>query len=121
MLDGSWHEHDPFDLLDSVHECIEGTIEEIEAMGYSRDDVKGIGITNQRETTLLWDRRTGQPCCNAIVWDDSRTTGVLHRFQKKLETEGIILEGSDLDLDLEGVVEDGGVKKLMGAQGIKEL
>lgn len=95
-------------------------------MGYSRDDVKGIGITNQRETTLLWDRETGQPMCNAIVWDDSRTTAVLHRFQKKLESEGIVLEGSDLELELEGLVVDqhaggGERKRLMGAQGIKEL
>ena len=118
----SWHEHEPFDLLDSVYECIEGTIEEIEELGYSRDDVKGIGITNQRETTLLWDRQTGQPVHNAIVWDDSRTTAELHRFQRKLDSEGIILEGSDLELTLEGVEErEDGSKRLMGAQGIKEL
>ena len=96
-------------------------------MGYAREDVKGIGITNQRETTLLWDRATGQPMSNAIVWDDSRTTAVLHRFQKKLENEGIVLEGSDLELELEGVVVDqlaeggGERKRLVGAQGIKEL
>lgn len=65
--------------------------------------------------------------CNAIVWDDSRTTAVLHRFQKKLENEGIVLEGSDLELELEGVVVDqlaergGERKRLVGAQGIKEL
>ena len=105
-----------------MYECIEGTIEEIEELGYSRDDVKGIGITNQRETTLLWNRETGQPVHNAIVWDDSRTTPELHRFQRKLETEGIILEGADLELTLEGVVEgEDGTNRLMGAQGIKEL
>jgi glycerol kinase len=94
-------------------------------MGYSRDDVKGMGITNQRETTLLWDRHTGEPMCNAIVWDDARTAGEVHKFQKKLDEEGIILEGDDLIgvEDMEGVLDGPkpGTKILKGSSGIKQL
>jgi len=46
------------------------------------------GITNQRETTVAWDRNTGQPLCRAIVWDDGRTREVVDQFTKKLDEEG---------------------------------
>lgn len=112
------------DLLDSVYDCIEGAVEEIESMGYKRSDVKAFGITNQRETTMLWDRETGQPCCNAIVWDDARTAGEIHRLQRKLDSEGITLVGDDLKLKLEGIEDhatEKGKKVLKGSEGIKEL
>lgn len=62
------------------------------------------GITNQRETTLCWSRETGNPLCNAVVWDDARTNGVVRAFEKKLEEEG--LEIDDEDEPLEGVPEE---------------
>ena len=46
------------------------------------------GITNQRETTVAWDRNTGQPLCRSIVWDDGRTREVVDQFTKKLDEEG---------------------------------
>lgn len=47
------------------------------------------GITNQRETTVVWSRKTGKPICRAIVWDDSRTKKTVSDFAYKLETVGI--------------------------------
>ncbi|TPX30068.1 glycerol kinase [Synchytrium microbalum] len=68
-----WAEHDPLVILETVTRCIEKTFTKLEAQGYHRSDVKGIGITNQRETTVVWDKRTGKPLHNAIVWLDART------------------------------------------------
>ncbi|KAK4453888.1 glycerol kinase [Podospora aff. communis PSN243] len=68
-----WHEHEPLELLASVEECIEGAMRKFTEMGFSKDDIKSIGITNQRETTVVWDSVTGEPLYNAIVWPDTRT------------------------------------------------
>ena len=48
-----------------------------------------IGITNQRETTVAWSRKTGKPLCKAIVWTDSRTKNTVAHFEQKLKTTGI--------------------------------
>ncbi|WP_068087240.1 glycerol kinase GlpK [Polycladidibacter stylochi] len=65
-----WVEHNPQDLLSSViHSCNEA----IAASGRAAGDIAAIGITNQRETTVIWDRHTGEPVYNAIVWQDRRT------------------------------------------------
>lgn len=58
------------------------------------------GITNQRETTLCWSRTTGHPLCNAIVWDDARTNGVVRDFERKLDEEGIDIDDEDEDVSL---------------------
>ena len=47
------------------------------------------GITNQRETAVAWDRKTGKPLCNAIVWTDNRNKGLVAHFTHKLRTEGL--------------------------------
>ena len=47
------------------------------------------GITNQRETTVAWSRKTGKPFCKAIVWADSRTKNTVAHFEQKLKTTGI--------------------------------
>ena len=68
-----WVEHDPADLWSTTA----GTCREvIERAGLGAADVSAIGITNQRETTLVWDRKTGQPIHNAIVWQDRRTADI---------------------------------------------
>ena len=66
----AWVEHDPREIWRS--QC-ETAREALSAAGMRAEDVAAIGITNQRETTLLWDRTTGDPLCNAIVWQDRRT------------------------------------------------
>ena len=65
-----WVEHDPTDLWSTVAATARAAIEKA---GIDARDIAAIGITNQRETTLLWDRATGQPLHNAIVWQDRRT------------------------------------------------
>ncbi len=65
-----WVEHDPEEIWQSVLAVCCQALKQANAAGL---EVVGIGITNQRETTLLWDRRTGKPLYNAIVWQDRRT------------------------------------------------
>ena len=65
-----WVEHRPNDLWDSQWQTAQGVLQRA---GISACDLAGIGIANQRETTLVWDRKTGEPVYNAIVWQDRRT------------------------------------------------
>ncbi|MGO2745136.1 glycerol kinase GlpK [Microbacterium sp.] len=65
-----WVEHDPAEIWDNTTAVLG---EALEAARITAADVAAIGITNQRETTMVWDRKTGQPVCNAIVWQDTRT------------------------------------------------
>ncbi|MGD9126624.1 MAG: glycerol kinase GlpK, partial [Planctomycetia bacterium] len=65
-----WVEHDPLDIWSSQHSV---TTEAISRADLTPKDIVAAGLTNQRETTLLWDRETGQPVYNAIVWQDRRT------------------------------------------------
>src|ERR1043165_6830902 len=65
-----WVEHDPLEIWATQS----GVLHEALAKARLRiDDIAGIGITNQRETTVVWERRTGRPIANAIVWQDRRT------------------------------------------------
>lgn len=72
-----------------MNECIAQAIEKLEFLGFSASDIKCIGITNQRETVVCWDKNTGKPLCKTVVWDDARTVGVVREFQKKLDEEGL--------------------------------
>ncbi|SFR37936.1 glycerol kinase GlpK [Litoreibacter janthinus] len=66
-----WVEHDPADLWSTTAGTCRSAIERA---GITAEDIAGIGITNQRETTLVWDKSTGEPVHNAIVWQDRRTS-----------------------------------------------
>jgi glycerol kinase len=68
-----WVEHDPADIWSSTAGVCRGAIERA---GLKPGDIAAIGITNQRETTLVWDRATGEPIHNAIVWQDRRTAAL---------------------------------------------
>ena len=63
LVYNSWFEQDPYEYIASIKECIVGVVG---TEGVSVDDIKGVGITNQRETTILWDRTTGRCFYNAI-------------------------------------------------------
>jgi glycerol kinase len=65
-----WVEHDPKEIWARSSEVLD---EAMEQAGASADDIAGLGVTNQRETTVVWDRNTGEPVHNAIVWQDTRT------------------------------------------------
>jgi glycerol kinase len=73
-----WVEHDPEDLWRTALSTMRGAVAKA---GVSVDRIAAIGITNQRETTLLWDRKTGQPIAKAIVWQDRRTADICARMK----------------------------------------
>jgi glycerol kinase len=72
-----WVEHDPLEIWRNVQEVIGIALSKADI---TRHDVVGIGITNQRETTVVWDRATGKPLYNAIVWQDTRTQEIVNRL-----------------------------------------
>ncbi|KAJ5164515.1 Glycerol kinase [Penicillium coprophilum] len=78
-----WHEHDPLEIVTSVETCIEEAVQKFEAKGHSRGNIKSIGITNQRETTIVWDHETGEPLYNAIVWTDTRSQAIVAELKQK--------------------------------------
>jgi glycerol kinase len=65
-----WVEHDPKEIWARSQEVLDEALEQV---GATADDIAGLGITNQRETTVVWDRNTGEPVMNALVWQDTRT------------------------------------------------
>jgi len=74
-----WVEHDPIEILDN---CKELFFNALLAKNIKPNEIQAIGITNQRETSVLWNRKTGQPYCNAIVWQDTRTDGICNDLKK---------------------------------------
>jgi glycerol kinase len=76
-----WVEHDPREILQRVDEVVRAALEQAAA---GAGDIAAVGIANQRETTVVWDRATGEPLYNAIVWQDTRTAG----FVGELAREG---------------------------------
>jgi len=68
-----WVEHDPLEILENVQAVVKNALTH---SGYGPTDLAAIGITNQRETTVVWDRSTGKPYMNAIVWQDTRTDSI---------------------------------------------
>src|SRR5436189_3820671 len=68
-----WVEHDPRDIWSTQ---LGVAAEVLTKANIATADVAAIGITNQRETTVVWDRKTGEPICNAIVWQDRRTANI---------------------------------------------
>jgi len=76
----SYVEQKPSALLKSVEECIEAVCQKLTNDGISLDLIKGLGITNQRETTIVWDKLTGEPIYNAVVWCDARNGVQVHKL-----------------------------------------
>lgn len=61
-----WVEQDPIEILDAVYECLNQTVENLKQLAINPADIVAVGITNQRETTIVWDSQTGKPLYNAI-------------------------------------------------------
>ena len=74
-----WVEHDPYDILTSQ---LTVAVEVLTRAGVRPRDVVALGITNQRETTIVWDRETGKPVYNAIVWQDRRTAPLCNQLRE---------------------------------------
>lgn len=82
-----WVEHDPEEIWTSQSSVM---IEALVSKGISVDQVAGIGITNQRETTIVWDRKTSKPIFNAIVWQDRRTAAFCNELKEKGHAELVV-------------------------------
>lgn len=80
-----WVEHDAKGIWEAQKETIKGVLDKA---GATLDDIESIGITNQRETTVVWDKTTGEPVYNAIVWQCRRTSDMVDELVAKLDAEG---------------------------------
>ncbi|KAL8949261.1 MAG: hypothetical protein Q9222_004617 [Ikaeria aurantiellina] len=78
-----WMEQDPIEIVESVHTCIEEATKSFTKMGKSIENIQAIGITSQRETTVVWDHATGKPLYNAIAWPDTRTQSIVHELKER--------------------------------------
>ncbi|MEY4885334.1 MAG: glycerol kinase GlpK [Bacteroidota bacterium] len=90
-----WVEHDPMEIWSTQ---LGVAAESVLRAGLRTNDIDAVGITNQRETTIVWDRETGQPVYNAIVWQDRRTAG----YCDKLRAQGL----ADMIREKTGLVID---------------
>ena len=90
-----WVEHDPYDLWHSQWTVTRQLMRE---QHLAPSDIAAIGITNQRETTLLWDRKTGEPVTNAVVWQDRRTAGACDLLRQQGKSE-LIRQKTGLVID----------------------
>jgi glycerol kinase len=75
-----WVEHDALEVWDRTQEVIRGALKKADL---SAGDLAAVGITNQRETTVVWERASGKPVQNAIVWQDTRTDGICNRHASR--------------------------------------
>jgi glycerol kinase len=78
-----WHEQDPQELIDSVRTCIDKATENFINLGHKASDVSCVGITNQRESTLVWDSKTGKPLYNCVAWPDTRTRPLVQELKAR--------------------------------------
>ncbi|MEX0666916.1 MAG: FGGY family carbohydrate kinase, partial [Acidimicrobiia bacterium] len=72
-----WVEHDPVEIIDKVRQVIRAALG---TAGITASGLAAVGVTNQRETTVVWERKTGRPVHNAIVWQDTRTAELCQRL-----------------------------------------
>ncbi|XP_037385520.1 glycerol kinase 2 [Talpa occidentalis] len=79
-----WVEQDPKEILQSVYECMERTCEKLGELNIDIANIKAVGVSNQRETTVIWDKLNGEPLYNAVVWLDLRTQSTVEVLSKKI-------------------------------------
>jgi glycerol kinase len=84
MPRAGWVEHDAVEIWNNTREVINQAVAGARS---SASDIAAIGITNQRETTVVWDRETGKPIYNAIVWQDTRTTPIVEALSRRHDSE----------------------------------
>lgn len=75
-----WVEHNPMEIWERTQEVVKNALAKA---GISGSDIVAIGVTNQRETTIVWNKRTGKPYYNAIVWQDTRTAPICAQLQRE--------------------------------------
>ena len=91
----SWVEHDPIEILETQLKAIKDVILK---SGIDSNEIDSIGITNQRETTVIWNKNTGKPVYNAIVWQDRRTSKICDKLQRE-GTDKLFYKKTGLVLD----------------------
>ncbi len=79
-----WVEHDALEIWQSVEDVIKETLNK-----YNVEEIDSIGITNQRETTVVWDKNTGKPIYNAIVWQSRQTAEICEELKSKRLNEKV--------------------------------
>ena len=89
-----WVEHDPQEIWESQRDT---AIAALQKARLTAKDIAAVGITNQRETTVIWNRKTGEPVCNAIVWQDRRTSAFCDEIRKNYAD--FIREKTGLEVD----------------------
>jgi len=77
-----WVEHDPIEIWENTQSTI---IETLQKSGIDENEIAAVGITNQRETTVVWNKKTGKPYYNAIVWQDGRTDKICNTLKKNTD------------------------------------
>jgi len=90
-----WVEHDPVEIWETQEETVRQVMHQA---GIHCEDIEGVGIANQRETTVVWNRKTGKPIHNAIVWQDRRTADICSQLKAE-GTEQLFFEKCGLLLD----------------------
>ena len=91
-----WVEHDPMEIWASQSSTM---VEALAKVGIRTDQIAGIGITNQRETTIVWDKNTGKPVYNAIVWQCRRTAEICQQLKQQPGLEAYIRDNTGLVVD----------------------
>lgn len=76
-------EQDPREIVESVEKCIEVATKSFVESGHVISDIKTVGITTQRETTIVWDNQSGEPLYNAIAWPDTRTQAIVRELKDR--------------------------------------
>jgi glycerol kinase len=84
MARPGWLEHDPQEIVEHTEAVVAGALDRA---GLGLVDLAAVGLTNQRETTVVWDGRTGRPFTNAIVWQDTRSEGVIEALRQSGKAE----------------------------------
>ena len=75
-----WVEHDPMEIWARTQDVVKGAVEKA---GIQPGDIAAVGVTNQRETTVVWNPKTGEPYYNAIVWQDTRTDRICNEWRPR--------------------------------------
>jgi len=91
-----WVEHNAKEIWNTQLKVAQDVMKKAKA---TAKDISGIGITNQRETTVIWDKQTGEPIANAIVWQDRRTAGFCDVLKKRKGVEAYVKKNTGLVVD----------------------
>lgn len=94
-----WVEHDPIEIWENTLKVARQTLDDSISKNIKVGDIKGIGIANQGETVMLWNKLTGKPVYNAIVWQCRRTADITEELKKDIHFENMVKEKTGLLLD----------------------